>query len=62
MHAGPSSTVQCVSSGGPCTVTATLPPTRHPFNRLLGQLHHCLQHRQSFEERKAFPQTLAATA
>ncbi len=35
---------------------------RHLFNRLIGQLYHCLQHRQSFEERKAFPQTLAATA
>jgi transposase len=35
---------------------------RHLFNRLIGQLYHCLRHRQSFEERKAFPQTLAATA
>ena len=29
--------------------------TRHLFNKLLGQLHHCLQHRQTFDEAKAFP-------
>jgi transposase len=29
--------------------------TRHLFNKLLGQLHHCLQHRQTFTEAKAFP-------
>jgi transposase len=29
--------------------------TRHLFNKLLGQLHHCLQHRQTFDETKAFP-------
>ena len=28
---------------------------RHLFNKLLGQLHHCLQHRQTFDEAKAFP-------
>jgi hypothetical protein len=28
----------------------------------LGQLYHCPHHRQWFEVRKAFPQTLAATA
>jgi transposase len=27
---------------------------RHLFNKLLGQLHHCLQHRQTFDETKAF--------
>ncbi len=29
--------------------------TRHLFNKLLGQLYHCLQHRQMFNEGKAFP-------
>ena len=29
--------------------------TRHLFNKLLGQLHHCLQHRVTFNETKAFP-------
>jgi transposase len=29
--------------------------TRHLFNKLLGQLHHCLQHRLTFDETKAFP-------
>jgi transposase len=33
---------------------------RYLFNRLIGQLYHCLQHRQSFQENKAFPQTGAA--
>jgi transposase len=28
--------------------------TRHLFNKLLGQLHHCLQHRQTFNETRAF--------
>lgn len=27
---------------------------RHLFNRLLGQLHHCLQHRHAFDEARAF--------
>jgi transposase len=27
---------------------------RHLFNKLLGQLHHCLQHRQTFNETRAF--------
>lgn len=36
--------------------------TRHLFNRLLGQLYYCLQHRQFFDEAKAFPKqsTIAA--
>jgi transposase len=29
--------------------------TRHLFNKLLGQLYHCLQHQQMFNEAKAFP-------
>jgi hypothetical protein len=29
--------------------------TRHLFNKLFGQLHHCLQRRQTFDETKAFP-------
>jgi transposase len=32
------------------------PANRHLFNKLLGQLYHCLQHQQTFEEAKAFPQ------
>jgi transposase len=28
--------------------------SRHLFNKLLGQLHYCLQHRQMFDEAKAF--------
>jgi len=32
--------------------------TRHLFNKLPGQLHHCLQHGQSFDEAKAFPAPL----
>lgn len=36
--------------------------TRHLFNKLLGQLYHCLQHRQTFDEAKAFgPLVGAAT-
>jgi transposase len=29
--------------------------TRHLFNKLLGQLYHCLQNHQTFNEAKAFP-------
>jgi hypothetical protein len=29
--------------------------TRHLFNKLIGQRHHCLQHHQTFDEAKAFP-------
>ena len=29
--------------------------TRHLFNKLLGQLYHCLQHQQTFDGAKAFP-------
>jgi hypothetical protein len=36
--------------------------TRHLFNKLLGQLHHCLQHKQTFDEDKAFPSNLCAAA
>jgi transposase len=36
--------------------------TRHLFNKLLGQLHHCLLHRQTFDETKAFPASLSAAA
>jgi hypothetical protein len=28
--------------------------TRHLLNKLLGQLYHCLQHQQTFDEAKAF--------
>jgi transposase len=36
--------------------------TRHLFNKLLGQLHHCLQHRQTFDEATAFPMPLCNAA
>ena len=36
--------------------------TRHLFNKLLGQLHHCLQHGQTFDEAKAFPAPLRDAA
>jgi transposase len=29
--------------------------TRHLFNKLLGQLYHCLQNHHTFDEAKAFP-------
>lgn len=35
---------------------------RHLFNKLLGQLYHCLQHGQIFDETKAFPARLDAAA
>ncbi|MFD5407504.1 IS110 family RNA-guided transposase [Streptomyces griseorubiginosus] len=35
---------------------------RNLFNRLLGQLYHCLQKRELFDERVAFPAQLAAVA
>jgi transposase len=35
---------------------------RHLFNKLLGQLHHCLQHGQTFDEAKAFPAPLRDAA
>ncbi|GAA3952707.1 IS110 family transposase [Actinomadura viridis] len=35
---------------------------RHLFNRMLGQLHHCLQTRQTYDPLKAFPPPLSAAA
>ncbi|MFJ8948455.1 IS110 family transposase, partial [Streptomyces sp. NPDC102395] len=35
---------------------------RNLFNRMLGQLYHCLQHRRLFDEHTAFPVELAAAA
>lgn len=35
---------------------------RHIFNRLLGQLYHCLQHHELCDEHTAFPAQLAAAA
>lgn len=35
---------------------------RHLFNRMLGQLHHCLQTRTLFDETAAFPTPLLASA
>jgi hypothetical protein len=34
---------------------------RHLFNRMLGQLHHCLQTRQTYNPLKAFPHATAAS-
>lgn len=36
--------------------------TRHLFNKLIGQLFHCLQHRHLFNEAKAFPIETTAAA
>ncbi|MGP3979208.1 IS110 family transposase [Streptomyces sp. 8N114] len=35
---------------------------RNLFNRMIGQLYHCLQHRKLFDEYTAFPTQLAAAA
>lgn len=35
---------------------------RNLFNRMIGQLYHCLQHRKLFDEKTAFPTELAAAA
>jgi transposase len=35
---------------------------RNLFNKLLGQLHHCLPYRQTFDEAKAFPALLCNAA
>lgn len=35
---------------------------RHLLNRFLGQLHHCLQTRQHFDEQRAFAPLLQAAA
>ncbi|MFE4757476.1 hypothetical protein ACFRIB_46065, partial [Streptomyces mirabilis] len=34
----------------------------HCFNRMIGQLYHCLRHRKLFDEHTAFPTELAAAA
>jgi hypothetical protein len=35
---------------------------RHLFNRMIGQLYHCLQHTELFDEQTAFPVELAEAA
>jgi hypothetical protein len=35
---------------------------RNLFNRMIGQLYHCLKKRELFDERTAFPTELAAAA
>jgi hypothetical protein len=35
---------------------------RHLFNRMIGQLYHCLQASELFDEHIAFPFELAAAA
>ena len=42
------------------TATATPPPYNTLFNKMLGQLHHCLQTRQTFDPIKAFGQPRTA--
>jgi len=49
------------TAAGEKTATAT-PLARHLFNKLLGQLHRCLQHHQTFDEAKAFPMPLCNAA
>ncbi|GAA3796651.1 hypothetical protein GCM10022206_40380 [Streptomyces chiangmaiensis] len=41
---------------GDCHATAR----RNLFNRMLGQLYHCLQHRALFNEHTAFPVSAGA--
>lgn len=36
--------------------------TRHLFNKLLGQLYHCLKTRQTFDRDRAFPEVCNAAA
>jgi hypothetical protein len=36
--------------------------SRHLFNKLIGQLYYCLQHRRMFDEAKAFQRRLPAAA
>lgn len=38
------------------------PANRHLFNKLLGQLYHCLQTGQQFDEAKAFPTAINTSA
>jgi transposase len=35
---------------------------RHLFNKLIGQLHYCLQNQQPYDEAKAFPASMTAAA
>jgi hypothetical protein len=35
---------------------------RNPFNRMTGQLYHCLQTRERFDEDTAFPTALTTAA
>jgi hypothetical protein len=35
---------------------------RHLFNKLIGQLYHCVQHRQTFDSAKAFPLLVRSAA
>jgi transposase len=35
---------------------------RHLFNKLIGQLYHCLQHHQTFDSGKAFPLLVSSAA
>jgi hypothetical protein len=43
-------------------ISAFAAATRHLFNKFLGQLYHCLQHGQIFNEDKAFPDSAVAAA
>ncbi|BDB42155.1 hypothetical protein Mkiyose1088_24090 [Mycobacterium kiyosense] len=52
----------CTTDVAENTVTGMPRPNRHLFNKLLGQLYHCLQQGSAFDEVKAFPQTVDAAA
>jgi hypothetical protein len=49
-----------VSITGNGAITGTV--TRHLFNKLLGQLYHCLQTQQTFGGTQAFPALQSAAA
>ena len=38
-----------------CGIDSPLGRQQHLFNKLLGQLRHCLQQKQTFDGAKAFP-------
>ncbi|WP_145883775.1 hypothetical protein [Streptomyces sp. BK340] len=51
--------LQCVRGLGPAFAARA---QRHLFNRVIGQLHHCLHTRQPFDEQQAFTSSSADLA
>ena len=53
-----------MSAVGASSSDPGVPSSRPPklFNKLLGQLYHCLQHKQTFDGVKAFPPLYDAAA